>query len=985
MAVVLSCVAGPDRGFATVLSPGTHTIGRAGTIELRDPTVSRIHATVRLDARGVRLAYPDLPWRRLPIDRKRVRLRFGDTTMTIQRLQPGRFTSAFDAQVMMRVGAPALICLAMIPMALSGPAWRWAMVALPGFMALAGWLSLRQSRRSTRRGRLLPVAPEDVLIHVLLGERGSDERVVPRCLTSDVLWESGEAWSILGPDAQSHAMWLAGWLAATHRRETLGVASPWINTADDDSDIVVTFLPHDAALTPSPGQVVVTYGGPLPWAVPIPMRRRARLPQGTKRWISALAEALTQEEAAASLPTRTALGDILELTTPAVRRRWDATTLGSTLVVPIGSDEDGTAFLDLAAEGPHALVAGTTGSGKSELLTTWLLALAATFSPATLTFLLVDFKGGAAFGPLARLPHTIGVLTDLDMSDTMRALTSLTAQLKRREEIFVRYGVRSLSEYSVLDDDDKPDLPRILVVIDEFQALASDAPDVLDQFVRLATQGRSLGVHLIAATQRPAGAVTPVMRANMPLRLCLRVTTPADSTDVLDSPAAAELPAIPGRLIAAGHATRTLQCAWAGPLTDVEALVSDLSAQWAIHGGGHVSAPWAPPLPARVTLEQCDGAWGRADEPELLRHTSFTPTSRHLMVIGGAESGRTTTARVAAHQLAAAGEHVVFVTSQDISWPGIDTVALHDIHLSRLLIEAAQSEPSRLSIVIDDLHHWRAALDDALGPGTGNDYVERLTRCAARFIAVGDASLATARFAAAFPERLVLAGLDAVNLSVCGVPNRMSPGPGAGRAIHIPSGRAIQLALPENPVPLCAARPPRFRSLPTGTPNAPSGFAGWSLPATAPWAPRITTSVLIIGPAGSGRTTAAQTLAAICRQQGRRAQVIDNASAMDERLMAPADCDDVLIVASDPATVTYAAAGPLAALKTGSSLLLLNPQRMTRVAGMSFPIPGWVYAQCPAMNHPGRGVWIDGYGATIIQLASRISSGDPRLPKRPAC
>ena len=157
---------------------------------------------------------------------------------------------------------------------------------------------------------------------------------------------------------------------------------------------------------------------------------------------------------------------------------------------------DGPIDLDLVADGPHAIVGGTTGSGKSALLTAWILALAAAHPPERLVLLLVDCKGGATFDPLAALPHVAGVVTDLDPEDAERAVASLGAELRRREQAVRDAGGQDITATG---------LPRLVVVVDEYRALVDRAPDLAALFGDLAARGRSLGVHLVLCTQRPAG------------------------------------------------------------------------------------------------------------------------------------------------------------------------------------------------------------------------------------------------------------------------------------------------------------------------------------------------------------------------------------------------------------------------------------------------------------------------------------------------
>lgn len=246
-----------------------------------------------------------------------------------------------------------------------------------------------------------------------------------------------------------------------------------------------------------------------------------------------------------------------------VAHRWaDAATARLPLHAPLGAAADGSpVVLDLDADGAHVLVGGTTGAGKSELLTTVVLGLALQHPPHRLALLLADFKGGTGLGPLAGLPHVVDHVDDLDAGAARRTLTALRAELRRRERLLAAAGAADLRR---LDADDPTTPPRLVVVVDELRALVDDVPDAVDVLARIAAQGRALGVHLVLATQRPAGVVTADLRANVGQRVALRVADEADSRDVVDAPDAARIdPAHPGRAVVrvGARAPRTVQVA----------------------------------------------------------------------------------------------------------------------------------------------------------------------------------------------------------------------------------------------------------------------------------------------------------------------------------------------------------------------------------------------------------------------------------------
>ncbi|MFC8129017.1 FtsK/SpoIIIE domain-containing protein [Streptomyces sp. NPDC057302] len=261
-----------------------------------------------------------------------------------------------------------------------------------------------------------------------------------------------------------------------------------------------------------------------------------------------------------ALPGSSRLLDVLQLEPPtsgAITARWQAG--GQSTMAVIGESYDGPFGIDMRKDGPHGLIAGTTGSGKSELLQTIVAALAVANTPENMTFVLIDYKGGSAFKDCVKLPHTVGMVTDLDAHLVERALESLGAELKRREHILADADAKDIEDYQdlVRRDPSHPPVPRLLIVIDEFASMVRDLPDFVTGLVNIAQRGRSLGIHLLLATQRPSGVVSPEIRANTNLRIALRVTDGGESSDVIDSPEAGHISKnTPGRAyVRLGHAS----------------------------------------------------------------------------------------------------------------------------------------------------------------------------------------------------------------------------------------------------------------------------------------------------------------------------------------------------------------------------------------------------------------------------------------------
>lgn len=256
----------------------------------------------------------------------------------------------------------------------------------------------------------------------------------------------------------------------------------------------------------------------------------------------------------------------------------------------VGQGAEAPLALDLRTHGPHALVGGTTGAGKSEFLQSWVLGMAQALSPDRVTFLFVDYKGGSAFARCTELPHCVGLVTDLSPYLVRRALNSLRAELRYREHLLNDKGAKDLITLEKKGDPDCP--PSLIIVVDEFAALVGEVPEFVDGVVDVAQRGRSLGLHLVLATQRPAGVIKDNLRANTNLRVALRMADESDSQDVLGEKTAAHFPPeIPGRAAAkTGPGRITLfQSAYPGARTSTEIQAVQVSVEEMTFG---VPRPW---------------------------------------------------------------------------------------------------------------------------------------------------------------------------------------------------------------------------------------------------------------------------------------------------------------------------------------------------------------------------------------------------------
>lgn len=233
-----------------------------------------------------------------------------------------------------------------------------------------------------------------------------------------------------------------------------------------------------------------------------------------------------------------------------LEKRWASTKVHKSMSAPIGVSKTGVVSLDLHDKfhGPHGLVAGTTGSGKSEILQTYILSMATLFHPYEVGFVIIDFKGGGMVNQFRELPHLMGAITNIDGREINRSLKSIKAELQKRQRLFAEADVNHIDKYiqKFKIGEVREPLPHLIIIVDEFAELKAEQPEFMKELISAARIGRSLGVHLILATQKPAGQVNEQIWSNSRFKLCLKVQTQEDSNEVLKSPLAAEIKE-PGR------------------------------------------------------------------------------------------------------------------------------------------------------------------------------------------------------------------------------------------------------------------------------------------------------------------------------------------------------------------------------------------------------------------------------------------------------
>lgn len=390
---------------------------------------------------------------------------------------------------------------------------------------------------------------------------------------------------------------------------------------------------------------------------------------------------------------------------------WQKNKVYKTMAVPIGVKAgDEIVYLNLHEKfhGPHGLVAGTTGSGKSELLQTFIASLAINFAPYDVSLIIIDYKGGGMANLFKNLPHLVGTITNLDGNQINRSLVSIKSELKRRQKIFGKYNVNHIDDYIKLYKEKKvkEPIPHLIIIADEFAELKNDQPEFMSELVSTARIGRSLGVHLILATQKPAGVVDNQIWSNSKFKLCLKVQNSEDSREVLKSPLAADI-VEPGRgyfQVGNNEIFELFQSAWSGAkkydeddvnkkeieifdvgidgtrkllystkdkekdkkrITQLDATIDEIRNVCIKHNVKRLKGPWLPPLSDEIYIEDLrkdissgfdgskwikDKKWicpvvGILDDPERQSQRPIEldiGEQGHIFVIGAPGYGKTT-------------------------------------------------------------------------------------------------------------------------------------------------------------------------------------------------------------------------------------------------------------------------------------------------------------------------------------------------------
>lgn len=449
------------------------------------------------------------------------------------------------------------------------------------------------------------------------------------------------------------------------------------------------------------------------------------------------------------------------------------------LSAEIGSSRAATFSIDLAKVGPHAVIGGTTGAGKSELLIAWALAMTEERFAHEIQLLCFDFKGGATFDALAALPHCVGIVTDLDPDEARRAAASLQSELRDREQTLREAGAAHIGQVT--------GLARLVIIVDEYQALVDAGPELQAVFADVSARGRSLGMHLILCAQQPAAAVRGATLSNCSVRVCLRVVSEADSVALVGSAEAAHLPtSAPGLAIfAAGGRRTTVQVERCTPDDITRRIHAAIEREQHV-GHAPPRRPWLPALPTQLPLAALDpslgAAFGLTDDVSARTQAPsiFEISQGAVVVIGGPRTGKTSSLAAIVQAARRAWAHSVLVIDDDpeTAWDQLTADTALEAHGL---------------VVIDDVDRLLARIDEPYRTELTARLL-RLTRDSsdgspAMAFSVDRVTAATAQLVAAAPQTLRLMGGDRSSYVLAG-------GAPADHREGAPPGRAIWRGLP---------------------------------------------------------------------------------------------------------------------------------------------------------------------------------------------
>jgi len=801
----------------------------------------------------------------------------------------------------------------------------------------------------------------------------------------------------------------------------------------------------------------------------------------------------TESKAVAAIPRIADLFETLGVTGSLrnlISEKWEQSAKFN-LKHPIGIGQNGPFNIDLVTDGPHMLIGGTSGAGKSELLMSMIASLAVHHPPERVNFLFFDYKGGAGTQMFESLPHTVGSVTNLDGDLALRALTSLRAEIEYRMRLITNeHNCKDITEMWEKHPSKAP--PSLVLVFDEFATLVKEVPEFINGVVDVAQRGRSLGVHLILATQRPSGAINENIQANTNIRIALRMVDTAESSSVLGAPDAADIPVplrgrgfvrlgpkqiLPFQSAYTGASSaevsrepvviRRLESdaspvdgvARAGGETQGARVVNEIVALWAQLGRTAPRRPWRPDLPevlpredlaTSTTSSTTDFVLGILDDPKrqaqpLAIWDSRSTTS--LMVFGSSKSGKTmllrNIGRTAADQIHRSAWNLVTI---DLGTRGLDalkdssntvltanaddlesvTRALRYLqgevaHRRTLLAEHACADYEQLIKHVKSLPRLLVLLDDFQNFGGifgGSMYGAQVPEIElATFIStVSDASACGVHFVigadrrssirsnlhSAIPSRVVLRQGDEMGYFDFGI------NIARGSVPKLPAGRGFWLD--DKRVQFASDAGEQAANSPLVS-ETRAGIAAPKLPSVLQYDaqasyPRVVVGVgdvthqellhdlsrqplLVLGPRGSGRTTALRWLASQSKSVHTRAirSTADLIGLKKEHLLVIDDADvhapqieDValleavreigcrMVFAINARNSNNLGFGWLRDLARDAAYLVLQPDDRNCQTSMSTFFDRLPYLRPGLEYPPGRGVFSAGRTSTIVQV-----------------